>query len=57
MPSLDGVGLDEHQHGTPTSPKPRQPYPEYAVALPQLRALGLVLQDGKLLRAPRLGYD
>ena len=49
MPSNNGGGLDDDEHGTPISPESREPYPEDAVALPQSRTLGLVLQDGKLL--------
>lgn len=49
VPPDDRFGLNDYEDGAPVRPEPRQPNPEDAVALPQSRPLGLVLQDGKLL--------
>ena len=49
MPSDHSVGLNNHQHGTPATPQPRQPYPEDAVARSQSRSSLSFGEDGQLL--------
>ena len=49
MPSDHSVGLNNHQHGTPARPQPRQPNPEDAVPRPQSRSSLSFRQKCKLL--------
>jgi hypothetical protein len=49
MPTDDRVGLDNDENRPPSLPQSGKPDPEYAVALAQSGALGLLLQDRQLL--------
>ena len=49
MPSDDRFGLHDDQGGSPVRPEPGEPYPEDAVAVPQLRTFDGLLEDGNLL--------
>ncbi len=49
MPADDGLGLDDHEDGTPIRPRVGQPRPEDAVPLPEPEPFRPSLQDGKLL--------
>ena len=54
MPPDDCVGLDDQQDRSPILPEPRQPNPEDAVSILDLRPFHTALLDGQLLTESKI---